>query len=347
MNIENRLLVKTESVKTALQQLNAIEGKRILFIIDENGKLVGTLSDGDVRRGMLKGYTMDQPVSDFMNKNFHYVTENGITLDKLDIFRRDQYTLVPVVNGAFEIMHIIDLEAKKSWLPIDVVIMAGGEGLRMRPFTEKTPKPLLKIGEKPILRHIVERLSVYGIRHVYISVRYLSDQIKEYFKNGEDYDLKISYIDELEPLGTIGALSKIENFVNDHIMVLNADLLSTIDFEDFYRDFLKKEADMSIAAIPYKINIPYGVLETEADKVLRLKEKPTYTYYSNAGMYLLKKEFTSLIRKDSFCNATDLMQNLIQKKRNVVSYELLNYWLDIGKIEDYEKAQNDIKHLKL
>ena len=223
--------------------------------------------------------------------------------------------------------------------------MAGGEGRRLRPLTEKTPKPLLKVGNKPILEHNIDRLIHFGIDDYWICVRYLGEQIEEYFGDGSLRNISIKYIWEEEPLGTIGAVTRITDFKHDHILVTNSDLLTNLDYEDFYLDFVKKEADLSVVTIPYSINVPYAVLETSNGHVLSFKEKPTYTYYSNGGIYLMKKSMLQYVPK-GFFNATDLMEYLLKNSHRVVSYPLHGYWLDIGRTEDYARAQEDIKYLK-
>ena len=179
-----------------------------------------------------------------------------------------------------------------------------------------------------------------------LTIKYLGQQLIDYFEDGSERDLTINYIKEEEPLGTIGALSVIENFYNDYILVMNSDLLTNIDYEDMFKDLLDKEGEMIVATSPYEVKIPYGVIEIEGDKIVTLKEKPTYTYYSNAGIYIFKKEHVSLIPKNQYFNATDLMEALYNSGRKVVHYPILGYWLDIGKPDDYEKAQKDINHIK-
>ncbi|WP_400080444.1 sugar phosphate nucleotidyltransferase [Winogradskyella sp. R77965] len=229
---------------------------------------------------------------------------------------------------------------------IDVVIMAGGKGERLMPLTERTPKPLLKIGKKPIIEYNTDLLASYGIKHIHITVNYLGDQIISYFKDNNGHQIEFNFIKEDKALGTIGALKLKENFKKDYILVMNADLLTNVNFNTVFNDFLSKEGDALIATIPYKVNIPHGVIETKAGYVTDLKEKPSYTYYSNAGIYIFKKEFLDLIPENTFFNATDLIEILLAEGKKIINYPILNYWLDIGKHEDFEKAQKDIEHIK-
>ncbi|WP_179333111.1 nucleotidyltransferase family protein [Winogradskyella costae] len=229
---------------------------------------------------------------------------------------------------------------------IDVVIMAGGKGERLMPLTKNTPKPLLKIGNKPIIEYSTDRLASYGIKHINISTNYLSHQIVSYFEENNEHQIDFNFIKESKSLGTIGALKLIEHFNNDYILVMNADLLTNVNFESIFNDFISKKGDALIATIPSKVNIPHGVVETKAGFVTDLKEKPSYTYYSNAGIYIFKKECFEFIPENNFFDATDLIEILLAKRKKIVNYPILNYWLDIGKPEDFEKAQQDIKHLK-
>lgn len=224
--------------------------------------------------------------------------------------------------------------------------MAGGRGERLRPLTDTVPKPLLKVGDLPIIEHNINRLVQYGIDDMWISVRYLGQQIKDYFKSGGDKGVSIQYIDEDKALGTIGAVSSAKDLKHDVVLVTNSDILTNLDYEDFYLSFVASGADLSVVTIPYDVNIPYAVLETINGHVVNFKEKPTYTYYSNGGIYLMKREVLGLIPDNTFFNATDLMDVMIKSNKKIHSYPLRGYWIDIGKHDEYTKAQEDIKHLK-
>jgi NDP-sugar pyrophosphorylase family protein len=224
--------------------------------------------------------------------------------------------------------------------------MAGGRGQRLQPLTDTIPKPLLPVGGKAIMEHNLDRLTMFGIDDFWVSVKYLGEKIKQYFGTGIEKNINIEYVWESEPLGTIGAVSQIENFIHDYVLVTNSDLLTNVDYEQLFLDFIKQDADLAILTIPYQVSIPYAVLETNDGKVKSFKEKPTYTYYSNGGIYLMKKEMLKYIPKDSVFNATDLMEELIRNDLKVMSYPFIGYWLDVGKHEDLEKAQKDINYIK-
>ena len=201
------------------------------------------------------------------------------------------------------------------------------------------------MGNKPIIEHNVDRLKDFGIDDIWISLRYLGEQIESYFEDGSEKSIRIKYVYENNALGTIGALTLLEDLVHDTILVMNSDLLTNINFEEFYLYFMQQNADFSVACIPYQVNIPYAVMETKDNIVTGFKEKPSYTHYSNAGIYLMKRDVIDLIPPSTLFNATDLMELLLAQNKKVVSYPLVGYWLDIGKHDDYKKAQEDIKHL--
>ena len=204
----------------------------------------------------------------------------------------------------------------------------------------------MRVGDKPIIEHNIDRLALYGIEKLHISVKYKAEQIESYFGDGSDKGLVIDYIREENPLGTLGAVTLIPEISTPSMLVMNSDLLTDIDFEDFYRKFEDSGADMAVASTSYRVDVPYGVLETSGQQITSLKEKPTYVYFSNAGIYLIKTEILRQIPANTFYNATDLMEHLIANKRKVINYPIVQYWLDIGKPEDFLKAQEDIKHIR-
>lgn len=346
ISYRDHLIKIGSTIEMALVQLNKLGKDAILFVINDEGILFGTLTDGDIRRGLIKGISINQNVELIIQLQPRYIRRGETDIKKIIEYRESNYRILPVLDESDKVVNIINFRELKSYLPIDAVIMAGGRGLRLMPFTEKTPKPLLIVGDRPIIDHNLTRLAFFGIDNFWISVKYLGEQIQAYFGDGANRNIDIKYIWEDKPLGTIGALSRVSNFDHDYILVSNSDLLTNLDYEHFFLEFLEKDADMSVVSIPYQVNIPYAVLETDDHLILNFIEKPTYTYYSNGGIYLLKKSVLNLIPDNSFFNATDLMEQLIKKGFKVTSYSLAGYWLDIGNPQDYQKAQNDIKNIK-
>lgn len=343
---KEHLILSGSTVKQALGVLNDLSQDAILFVVDENNKLIGSLTDGDVRRGLLKDFTVETKIDEIIQSNPRFIRKGHYDIQKIIEYRKEDYRVIPVLDNNDVVINVINFRYIKSYLPIDAVIMAGGRGQRLQPLTDATPKPLLKVGDKPIMEHNLNRLTMYGIDDFWISVKYLGEQIEAYFGAGKQKNINIEYVWENEPLGTIGAVAQISNFRHDYVLVTNSDLLTNIDYEQFFLEFIKQDADLAVLTIPYQVAIPYAVLETEKGEVKSFKEKPTYTYYSNGGIYLMKKEMTHLIPHNKFYNATDLMEDLIQQNKKIISFPFSGYWLDVGKHEDFEKAQTDINNIK-
>jgi dTDP-glucose pyrophosphorylase len=331
----------------ALTQLDKLGQNLTLFVVDADNKLKGTVTDGDIRRGLLRRLSLQDTIDLFMFKEFSYLKKASFDVEQVAAIREKGVVLLPIVDQNFQIVKIVNFATTRALLPVDAVVMAGGEGQRLRPLTISTPKPLLKVGNKPIIEHNIDRLINFGIDDFWICVRYLGDQIVDFFKDGSHRNVSISYINEDKPLGTIGSVKLISNFRHDNVLVTNSDLLTDLDYEDFFLDFKTRDADVSIVTIPYRVGVPYAVLETSDGQVISFKEKPTYTYYSNGGIYLIKRQVIDEIPADVRFDATDLLERLIASGRKVISYPHNRYWLDIGRIEDFEKANIDINHLAL
>lgn len=343
--LEN-IFKNNNSVKSALVQLDALAADAILFVVDEHQKLVGSLTDGDIRRGLIKGLGLEDEIMKFIQPKPKFFRKGEYDIALMQEWRTKDFKIIPVLDEDDVVVDVVNFRLQKSYLPIDAVIMAGGKGTRLLPLTIDTPKPLLVIGGKPIIEYNIDRLKDFGIRNLTLTIKYLGQQLIDYFGDGKDRNLNISYTKENEPLGTIGSVALIDTFHNDYVLVMNSDLLTNINYEDMFKALLEKGGDMIVASTPYEVEIPYGVIETEGDRIVALKEKPTYTYYSNAGIYIIKKEYIDWIPKGAFFNATDLMEALYSKDKKVLNYPILDYWLDIGKHHDFEKAQNDIKYIK-
>jgi dTDP-glucose pyrophosphorylase len=346
ISYRKHLIQSNSPIKAALAQLDELAADAILFVVDGNEKLLGSVTDGDVRRGFLKELTLDDVVDKFLQPNPKFLQRGAYTIEEVISYRNKNFKVIPVLCKEGKIVNIINFRFLKSYLPVDAILMAGGRGERLRPLTDNTPKPLLIIGDKPIIEHNIDRLISFGVDDLWISVRYLGEQLETYFENGNSKNVNIKYVWENEPLGTLGAVSKVHDFQHEYILVSNSDILTNLDYEDFFLDFQKNDAALSVVTIPYTVNIPYAVLETQNNNIKSFKEKPTYTYYSNGGIYLLKRDVLQYIPDNTFYNTTDLMELLISKGMKVTSYPLIGYWLDIGQHEDFRKAQEDIHHIK-
>jgi dTDP-glucose pyrophosphorylase len=345
MSFRKHFINSNSTIKHALELLSKLGHDTILFSVNENNQLIGSLTDGDIRRGLLNRFVLEDKIEEIVNLHPKFIEKENYSINKIKKLRNNNYKVIPVLDKNDVIINIVNFRSVLSYLPIDVVIMAGGLGTRLKPLTDKIPKPLLKIGDKTIIDYNIDRLISFGVDDFWISVRYLAGQIKEHFGNGNSRNVKIEYVGEDVPLGTIGAVSKIDDFKHDHVLVTNSDILTNLNYEDFFEDFIEKDADMSVVTIPYDVEIPYAVMETESNNVLSFIEKPTYTYYSNGGIYLIKKSILKNIPKNTFFNATDLIEKLISENKKVISYSLTCYWLDIGKHEDYKKALKDVNNI--
>jgi dTDP-glucose pyrophosphorylase len=332
------------SIIDVMKRIDELVSIQTVFIVDNTNVLLGTITDGDIRRGFIEGLTTQSPIEEFLHRDFCYLEEGYVDFSKISKFRKQKLKAVPLLSKAGVILKVYDFTETKAILPIDAVIMAGGKGERLLPLTKNTPKPLLKIGNKEIISYNFDRLYRYGIENQHVTVNYLADSIKSYC---DKYikDIKFDIIKEESFLGTAGALSLIKDFANETILLMNSDLLTNIDYEDFYREFVESNADIMVASIPYEVNLPYAIFDLKEDNVVSFKEKPKYTHYANAGLYLIKKEVLDIIPLREFYNATDLMEDIISQGKVLKHYPLRCYWLDIGKHNDFEKAQKDIAHI--
>ena len=343
-NFTNYIIDKQESCLKALKKLDIEKSNQTLFVLDENERLIGTVTDGDIRRGLIKGLTVNTPIIEFCYPNFNFIDGN-INVEEIRKLKKAGIKVLPKLNKDRKIERVYDLSVLQSILPLHVVIMAGGRGERLRPLTDNTPKPMLPLGNKPIIEHNIDRLISYGIETITISVRYLSDQIIAHFGNWSSKGININYIEEDAPLGTIGCLSLIESFQQDDILVLNSDVFTSIDFEDFYLNYLNAKADMAVASTPYSVDIPYAIMELNENCITGFKEKPKRSYYANAGIYIFNRKSVKHIEKNSFWNATDLMNAIIATNGKLIHSPITGYWIDIGAHDDYNKAKEIMRHL--
>ena len=344
-NYKQHIIPVDTSLSQALTNLEELIYEKILFVVDKENRLLGSITDGDIRRSLLKNNSINKTIESVYEPSPKFFYENSIDLKKLIELRKEAIQVIPIVDQQKRIVDIFNYSLYKSYLPVDTIIMAGGRGSRLAPLTNTKPKPLLEIGGKAIIEHNMDRIISYGVKNFWLSVNYLKEQIKSHFKNGND-QINIGYIEEEQPMGTIGSLAMMTNFEHEHLLITNSDILTNLDYEDFYLDFIENDADIAMVTIPYETVIPYGVVECKDNKILGIQEKPTYTHYSNAGIYLIKKKWINNIPKNQFYNATDLIEQVIQNNGNVISYPFSGYWLDVGKPKDLNRAKNEINSIK-
>lgn len=346
--IENKHFISVEdTLLNALKQINSLgSGPLVLFVMDKDNRIVGTLTDGDSRRALITGASVTDKVERIMHRNFNYMRVEDID-DVKEIKRQKELKmkLVPVLNQENRIVEIINLEKYKTRLPVDAVLMAGGKGERLRPLTDKTPKPLLQMKGKPIIDYIVEHIISFGIKNISVIVNYLHEQIEDHFAK-PFHDVQIRTVQEPSFLGTIGGIKYVKNLENDTVLLMNSDAITDLNLEDFYLHFKEHNADISIAAVPYTIQVPYGIFELVGRDVKGILEKPTYNYYANAGIYLIKRELLDLIPEGEFFDATDFMEMLMKRGNRLIRFPLNGFWIDIGNPQEYKKATEIVKHMK-
>lgn len=344
--MKNHIINKDITLIEALSRINGVAPEPlVLFVVDEHERMVGTLTDGDSRRALIAGASVTDKVEKIMHRNFNCMRVEDID-DVKEIKRQRELRmrLVPVLDKENHIVEIINLERFKTRLPIDAVLMAGGKGERLRPLTEKTPKPLLKVGDKFIIDHNIDRLINYGVKHISVTVNYLKEQLEEHFAvphNG----VQVNTVREPKFLGTIGSIRFVPEFFNDTVLVMNSDLFTNINYEDFYLHFKEHDADMSVAAVPYDVDIPLGILNLDGRNITGLSEKPHFGYYANAGIYLIKKSALDLIPEDTMFHSTDLVESLIAAGRKVIRFPLNGMWIDIGTPQEFRRANDMVKHM--
>ena len=346
--MKDHLISQDKTLLEALTCITAIAPEPlVLFVLDEDNRMVGTLTDGDSRRALIAGASVDDCIKKIMHRNFNYMKADHIN-DVKEIKRQKEMKmkLVPVLDQDNRIVEIINLEKYETRLPIDAVLMAGGKGERLRPLTENTPKPLLPVGGKAIIDHNIDRLINYGVKHINVTVNYLGEQLEAHFAKPKG-DVRVHTVREPKYLGTIGSVRFVKQFYNDTVLVMNSDLFTNINYEDFYLHFKEHDAEMSVAAVPYSVSVPYGIFDLNGRDIQGLIEKPTYNYYANAGIYLIKRSALDVIPDETFFNATDLIEKLISEKKKVIRFPLNGTWIDIGNPQEYQKANELVKHMQL
>ena len=316
---------------------------QIALVVDAEGKLIGTVTDGNVRRGILAGISLESPVSEIMNTKFTYAGPGDSTKKILQQMKKGDLKHIPVLDengGMVRLALLADFAVpafKEEW----VVLMAGGLGTRLRPLTEDTPKPLLKVGSKPLLETTLEDLADHGFRDFFLSVNYRAEMIKTHFGNGSDWGVNIKYLNETTRLGTAGALSLLPEGAPGPILVMNADLLTKINYQhllDYHRD---SGCDMTMCVREYDFQVPYGVVKIEDDRVFGLEEKPIYKMFVNAGVYVIGPEAAKLVPKDTQFDMPALFEKVKEGGGSVGAFPIREYWLDIGHMEDFHRANRE------
>ncbi|MEN4053844.1 MULTISPECIES: nucleotidyltransferase family protein [Sulfurimonas] len=341
-NYTNILLRKNSSIKEALEVIDK-GAMRIAIVLDEDEKVVGTLTDGDIRRGLLNGLTLDSSIEGLYFKEPTLANINDSKELIVQKAIRKQIYQIPIVDDEGRLVKIEELSnlLKTNAKSNRVILMAGGLGTRLHPLTQDVPKPLLKVGNKPILETIIENFAKYGFVNITISVNYKAEMIKEYFGDGASLGVNIEYIEESKRLGTAGALSLMQERPQEPFFVMNADLLTNVNFEHLLDFHMMEHSVATMCVREYDYQVPYGVIETDGSKIISIKEKPVHKFFVNAGIYVLSPQVFEYIPKNEFYDMPTLFNDIIQDKLKSISFPIHEYWLDIGRMSDFEQAQNE------
>lgn len=344
--IKNITISADTSIRDALEAIDR-GAMQIALVVNEENKLLGTMTDGDIRRAILKGKGLSDPILGVYNEQPTKALINQPKEDILQLAIINGIKQVPMIDEQGYLLGIeyIDDYLRKSEKPNTVVLMAGGLGTRLRPLTENIPKPMLKVGTKPILETIIENFCSYGFRNFFLCVNYKSEVIIDHFGDGSRLGANIRYIQEPKRLGTAGALSLLPPIGSDPLIVMNGDLLTNINFEHLLNYHLTADALATMCVREYDFQVPYGVVEMTGATIQAIVEKPVHSFYVNAGIYVLSPQALPLIPTDSFYDMPDLFQQLIHSEKKICSFPIKGYWLDIGRSDDFAKANTDYEDI--
>ena len=323
----------------------------IALVVDQERRLLGTITDGDVRRTILAGTDLESPISVLLASKVNTQYPKPVTAQPgtkretlLELLHKNFLRQLPILDNDGKVVDLVMLDdlIPTQDLPLQAVIMAGGMGTRLRPLTDDLPKPMLLVGGKPLMELVIEQLRQAGIRRVNVTTHYKQEKISDHFGDGSAYGVELNYVNEDKPLGTGGALGLMD-VPTETMLVINGDILTQIDFRAMLAYHQEHQAVMTVAVRQYDIKVPYGVIECEGSRVCTLKEKPQMHFLVNAGVYLLEPKVYEFIPNGEYFNMTDLIQLLLDSDHIVASFPIIEYWLDIGHLADYEQAQNDMQ----
>lgn len=321
--------------------------KGIALVVDERRQLLGTVTDGDIRRAMLAGMGVDAPLHGLLARRVGTPITMPVGTPPADLLRVMNERMVrhlPLVNeaGLVEDIALLSEMARDLDLPLRAVVMAGGFGTRLRPLTERLPKPMLPVGERPLLELIINQFRQAGIHRVNLTTHYKADLITQHFGDGKNFGVEIEYVKEDQPLGTAGALGLMEGCM-EPLLVVNGDILTRVDFRAMLQYHREHRAQMTVAVRAHEVPIPFGVIETEGVQVTRVVEKPRITHFVSAGIYLVDPAVCGQVPRGEPTNMPDLINRLVAQGKMVVSFPVHEYWMDIGQTEDYRQALVDVE----
>ena len=341
-NIEVIKLKQNATIKEALGIIDS-GAMQIALVVDDNDKLIGTLTDGDIRRGILRGLDLDSSIETIVFKEPAVAKISSTKEEILKIALSKKLHQIPIVddNGIVldlkEIEELVEPKIKTN----RVILMVGGLGTRLRPLTQDTPKPMLKVGNKPILQTIVEKFAEYGFVNITMCVNFNASIIRDYFGDGKEFGVNIDYVLEQKRMGTAGALSLLKERPSEPFFVMNGDLLTNVNFEHIFNYHMLHKATATMCVREYDYEVPYGVVKMNDNKITAIAEKPVQKFFVSAGIYMLSPEILDLIPQDEFYDMPTLFEKAIAQDKNVISFPIHEYWIDIGRLEEYQKANEE------
>lgn len=341
-DIQDILVTPDITIKRVLEIIDK-SSKQIALVVDKEQKLLGTVNDGDIRRGFLRGLGLEDSIEKiyFRSPTVASINDNKESIVRLATQKKIHQIPLLNDNGVVVGLDILDELISNKKRPNKVILMVGGLGTRLRPLTEDTPKSMLIVGSKPILQTIVEKFAEYGFINIVMCVNYKSDMIQEYFGDGSQFGVHIEYILEEKRMGTAGALSLLKEIPDAPFFVMNGDLLTNINFEHLYQYHISTNSMATMCVREYDFQVPYGVVNIQDSKITSIKEKPIHKFFVSAGIYMLNPEVIKYVQKNEFYDMPTLFEKLIEFNQNTLSFPIREYWLDIGRIEEYEKANNE------
>lgn len=341
--LKNFIITTSSTIKDALKVID--QGAiRIAIVVDSNMHVLGTLNDGDIRRALLHDYTLDSPIESIYKRSPIVCSINDSKELIIQTAIKNKVYQIPIIDTSNRLIDIEDLATllQNTSRKNKVILMAGGLGTRLRPLTNDTPKPLLKVGNQPILETIIKNFASYGFKDITISVNYKSSMIKEYFKDGSKFDVNIDYLEEDERMGTAGALSLLKNKPNEPFFVMNGDLLTNVNFSQLLDFHVYGSSTASMCVREYDFQVPYGVIDVDKNSNIKsIIEKPVHKFFVNAGIYVLSPEVLDHIPSNEFYDMPTLFEKLIEHNKKTLSFPIHEYWLDIGRIEEFERANKE------
>lgn len=341
-SVENIKITSLSTIREALEIIDS-GAMQIAIVVDENDRLVGTLTDGDIRRGLLNNLGLDNSIESIIFKTPTIATLSNTKEEILQKALGKKLHQIPIVDDQYRVVGIKEIEEliRPRIKSNKVVLMVGGLGTRLHPLTENTPKPMLKVGNKPILQTIVEKFAEYGFINIVMCVNYKSHIIQDFFGDGSAFGVNIEYILEEQRMGTAGALSLLRSVPKEPFFVMNGDLLTNVNFEHLLDYHISQNSMATMGVREYDFQVPYGVVNVEGSRILSIQEKPIHKFFVSAGIYMLSPETLNMIPQNEFYDMPTLFEVLIKEDKRTISFPIREYWLDIGRMEEYERANNE------